>query len=312
MPAPIAIDAGHGYTKALAANGASSIFPSLICPAPSTLDLGEFGQTKPIQIDGQPYLVGEAARKHASPLWSRDKATDPDTLRLILVAAAQLGANGPVALATGLPLSWYGSQRRAFRDALTGYGGTIQLPNQPAQRLWFESAIILPQGLAAAGPILIQADREPGDYLIIDVGYRTTDYLVVAKTSDGRLDYAPDAAGSLPVGMSAVGKSVADAINQQYQVEFSPAEIESQTTVAIRGQRIDLTQRRHEASQAVGKQLLQSLALELGSAMDKLIGLVAVGGGSDILVRLLPTALVPSQPQWANVQGYWSLLQGPS
>jgi hypothetical protein len=42
MPTAIAIDAGHGYVKALAVHGASSIFPSLICPAPSTLDLGEF------------------------------------------------------------------------------------------------------------------------------------------------------------------------------------------------------------------------------------------------------------------------------
>ena len=311
MSQAIAIDAGHGYTKALSAT-TQTIFPSLICPAPAAVDLGDYARSQAIFVDGTAYLVGEPARAHATPLWSRDKATDPDTLRLILVAAAQLGANGPVALATGLPLSWYGSQRRAFRDALTGYGGTIQLSNQPAQRLWFESAIILPQGLAAAGPILIQAEREPGDYLVIDIGYRTTDYLIVSKSPNGRLDYAPDAAGSLPVGMSAVGKSVADAINQQYQVEFSPAEIESQTTVAIRGQRIDLTQRRHEANQAVGKQLLQSLALELGSAMDKLIGMVAVGGGSDIITRLLPTALVPSQPQWANVQGYWSLLQGPS
>lgn len=311
MSQAIAIDAGHGYTKALSAT-AQTIFSSLICPAPASVDLGDYAHSQAIFVDGTAYLVGESARAHATPLWSRDKATDPDTLRLILVAAAQLGANGPVALATGLPLSWYGSQRRAFRDALTGYGGTIQLSNQPAQRLWFESAIILPQGLAAAGPILIQAEREPGDYLVIDIGYRTTDYLIVSKSPNGRLDYAPDAAGSLPVGMSAVGKSVADAINQQYQVEFSPAEIESQTTVAIRGQRIDLTQRRHEANQAVGKQLLQSLALELGSAMDKLIGMVAVGGGSDIITRLLPTALVPSQPQWANVQGYWSLLQGPS
>ncbi len=119
----IAIDAGHGYTKALSASGRRTLFPSLICPAPATVDLGEFARREVVTIDGTPYLVGDAARRHATPLWSREKATDPDTLRLILIAAAQLGANGPVAFATGLPLSWYGSQRRAFRDALTGYGG---------------------------------------------------------------------------------------------------------------------------------------------------------------------------------------------
>ena len=311
MSVSIAIDAGHGYTKALSAT-AQTIFPSLICPAPASVDLGDYAHSQAIQIDGTATLVGESARAHATPLWSRDKATDPDTLRLILVAAAELGATGPVALATGLPLAWYGSQRRAFRDALTGYGATIERPGQAPQRIWFEAVKVLPQGLSAAGPILIQAIREPGDYLVVDIGYRTTDYLIVSKSPNGRLDYAPDAAGSLPMGTGAVGKALADAVSQQYQVEFSPPEVESVPTVTIRGQHIDLTQRRHAANQAVGKQLLQSLALELGSTLDKLIGIIVVGGGSDILTHLLPTALVSDQPQWANVQGYWSALhEGP-
>ena len=263
------------------------------------------GQSKPIQIDGQPYLVGESARKHASPLWSRDKATDPDTLRLILVAAAQLGANGPVALATGLPLSWYGSQRRAFRDALTGYGGQVQLPNQPAQRLWFESAIILPQGLAAAVPVLAGADQDPGAYLIADVGYRTTDYLIAEKAPDGQIRYDADMAGSLPTGTGAIAKTVVDAINQQYQVEYTTAEIEDRTNIVVRGQHIDLTQRRHEAQRAIGQQIVRALAVAAGSELDKLLGIVAVGGGSTLITQTMPGSLASADPQWANVQGYW-------
>ena len=307
MPQKIAIDAGHGFTKALAGD-AQRIFSSLICPAPSTIDLGEFGAIKPIQIDGQPYLVGEAARKHATPLWSRDKATDSDTLRLILVAAAMSGAAGPVALATGLPLSWFGSQRRSFRDALTGYGATIQLPDQAPQRLWIESALVLPQGLAAAIPVLAHADREPGGYLVVDIGYRTTDYLIAIKGSDGHLQYDANAAGSLPLGTGIVAKTLADVIDTQYQVEFTAAEVEATPSITIRGQRIDLTQRRHDASGAVGKQMVRALAHALGSEIDKLVGILAVGGGSAILAAAMPGIIVPAEPQWANAQGYWAAL----
>ncbi len=310
MPERIAVDAGHGFTKALSADGLRQIFPSLICPAPATVDLGEFVPSHTVAIDGVPYLVGEAARKHATPLWSRDKAADPDTLQLVLVAAAQLGAMGPVALATGLPLFWFGAQRRRFREALTGYGASVQLPGQAAQRLWIESVMVLPQGVAAAGPVLSSVDYEPGAYLIVDIGYRTTDYIIVTKAPNGTLDYAPDAAGSLPLGMSAVTKTVVDAINRQYQVEYTPAEIESQTTVTVRGQHIDVTQRRRETQTSVGKQIAQQLALALGPKLDKLLGMVAVGGGSSLLTQVLPGLIVPHDPQWANVQGYAAVQSG--
>ena len=42
MPQKIAIDVGHGYTKALAGGGQGVMFPSLITSAPPALDLGDF------------------------------------------------------------------------------------------------------------------------------------------------------------------------------------------------------------------------------------------------------------------------------
>lgn len=304
MSSRLAVDAGHGYTKALSHSGARVLFPSLIAPAPASVDLGEFGQSDSVQIDGVSYLVGESARTHATSLWSRDKAADPDTLRLILVAAAQLGAVGPVALVTGLPLAWFGSQRRTFREVLTGYGGVVQPPDKPAQRLWIESVKVLPQGVAAAGPLLADPDREPGAYLVVDVGYRTSDYIVVGKSPDGSLDYEPSAAGSLEIGMHAVSQAVADEISTAYQVSYVAAEIEGRPAVVVRGQKIDVSQRMQEAREVVGRRLAKALAERLGPQADKLMGIVAVGGGSGLLTQALPGVIVPSEPQWANSQGY--------
>ena len=65
--------------------------------------------------------------RHTTPLWSRAESADLDTLRLILIAAAQLAwSRRPVQLAMGFPLSWFGPQRKAFCEALTGYGGVVQ------------------------------------------------------------------------------------------------------------------------------------------------------------------------------------------
>ncbi|NMP24461.1 ParM/StbA family protein [Sulfobacillus harzensis] len=304
MTLRIAVDAGHGYTKALGESGERVLFPSLIAPAPASVDLGEYAQVDTVWIDGQPYVIGEPARSYATPLWSRDKATDEDTLRLILVAAAELGAVGPVALATGLPLSWFGSQRRAFREALTGFGGVVQRAGQPPQRVWFESVMVLPQGVAAAGSLLAAPTMESGAYLVVDVGYRTTDYIVVEKSADGGLDYEPSAAGSLELGMHTVSQAVADEISSTHQVDYTPAEVEGRTHVVVRGQKLDVTQRAHEAREAVGRQIAKVLAERLGPQADKLLGIVAVGGGSDILPTAIPGTIVPPDPQWANAQGY--------
>lgn len=305
MTEPVGIDAGHGYTKALRLNGQRVVFPSLICASPATVDLGEFStQNAPTLINDQPYLVGEAARRHATPLWERDKASDADTAHLILVAAAQLGLSGPVRLATGLPLSWWGEQRRAFRAALQGLDARLTVPNHPPTRLWLEEVLVLPQGVAAAGPILAQSSYQSGPYLVVDWGERTTDYIIVTKRPDGRLDFDPAAAGSLEIGCHAIGTAMAAQLTTQYQTPFQAAALESLEAVAVRGQRIDLTPFRHDVQQRVTRRLVRALHEALAHQLEQVLGIVAVGGGSSLLARALPAVVQPPDAQWANAVGY--------
>ncbi|MDA8194678.1 MAG: ParM/StbA family protein [Thermaerobacter sp.] len=305
----IAVDAGHGYVKALRATGERLMFPSLIASAPPTVDLGHFADPETVQIDHDRFVVGEPARAYATPLWSRQKAADEDTLRLILVAAAQLGAVGPVQLATGLPLSWFGPQRKAFREALTGFGGTVRLPGHPVpQRLWFESVRVLPQGVAAAVVALANPTYRPGPYIVVDVGYRTTEYLVVEKRPDGKLAYDATQAGSLETGTHAVGMALAAALEREYHVAFTAAEVESSESVFIRGQAVSLAPYRANAESHTAAQLHDQLTEVLDARLDKTAGIVLVGGGSTLLADTFPRATVVPDAQWANAQAYLSAL----
>ncbi|WP_020374433.1 ParM/StbA family protein, partial [Sulfobacillus thermosulfidooxidans] len=218
----VAIDAGHGYVKALSSRGGQTLFPALIHPAPEAVELGAFGHLAVTQIDQRAYLIGDAARRLAAPLWSRDKALDDETLRLILVGAASVGASGPVHLATGLPLAWFGAQHRDLKTALRGYGGMVVLPDGTRTRLWFESVLVLPQGVSAAGPVLDAPTYEPGPYLLVDMGYRTTDFILVTKQPDGALTFDPLAAGSLELGMHHVQSAVAEHLTAMHHTVFYP------------------------------------------------------------------------------------------
>ena len=306
MSFKIAVDVGHGYTKGLSETGERVLFPSLIAPAPATVDLGEFGTRESVFIDEKPYVVGDAARLYATPLWSRDKAADSDTLRLILVAAAHLGAQGPIQLATGLPLSWFGSQRKAFRDALMGYGGMVKLPSRPVRHLWFESVRVLPQGVAAAVVVLTNPSYRPGPYIVVDVGYRTTEYLVVTKNAAGKLAYDATQAGSLEIGTHAIAATMSAALEREYHLSFKPAEIESETTVFAYGQAVDLNPVRQLAVETVGNQLRDQLTEILDDRLLKAAGIVLVGGGSALLSDAFPGAVVVPDGQWANAQAYLS------
>jgi hypothetical protein len=85
---------------------------------------------------------------------------------------------------------------------------------------------------------------------------------------------------------------------------FSEAELENQIAVVIHGEKIDLSYHIHEARQTIGRRIAQELATTLGPQVDKLMGIIAVGGGSELMTTLLPMAIVPPQAQWANVLGY--------
>ncbi len=308
----IAIDAGHGYMKGLNANGGRALFPSLIAPAPAVTDLGTFGQLAITMIDGTPYVVGEAARPYALPRWSRDKAADDDTLRLILVAAAALGGVGPIQLATGLPLTWFGPQRKDFKEALQGYGGTVVTPQGIHTQLWFESVKVLPQGVAAASAIIADPSRVAGDYVVVDVGYRTIDFLVVTKTPQGTIQFDPTKAGSPELGMHAVTVALVNALTHDYHIPFQTAEIEEAQTIHVRGQVVDLAPRRQQATAHVSQQIREALIEQLDHKMDKIAGLVLVGGGATTIPTLFPHAMVMEDAQWANVTAYLNSLPKPT
>jgi hypothetical protein len=303
----VAVDVGHGFTKGIA-DRQRVMFPSLIARAPGGVDLGEYAPDETVRLDTEAYLVGEAARRHATPLWSRDKAADLNTLRLLLVAAARLGAVGPVTLATGLPLSWFGPQRRALREALTGFGATVALPGRAAQRLWFDTVKVLPQGVAAAAAVLSGPEYRAGSYVVADIGYRTTDYVVVDKTVGGHIAADSSQAGSLEMGTHAIGAAVAAGLERDFAVPFTAAEVEEASQVSVHGQTVSLGERRRAAQAQVAQQLRAQLLEALDARLAKVAGIVLVGGGAPVLQGAFPQAIIPPDAQWANALAYWAAL----
>lgn len=213
----IAIDCGHGFVKGLMAYQPRLLMPSLIVSADESPDTGRMVASESldrVQWTGQPqyrYRVGDTATLDASSLFSRNKAQDRLTRDLTVIAVDRLLPPevfaARVQLAVGLPLTWFHTMHQAVADSLTG---DVRI-NQRQLRL---HTVVFPQGIAAVLAV-IPPGSPAGLYGVLDVGYRTVDFLIVEVP-----DHAPPRlmgswAGTVELGIAQAMQPLSNQINDQ-------------------------------------------------------------------------------------------------
>ncbi|CAB1129490.1 ALP_N domain-containing protein [Candidatus Hydrogenisulfobacillus filiaventi] len=303
------MDLGHGWVKAMTGDR-RVLFPALMAPADTAAvaDWGDVDGDRPVLINGAPKWIGEPARWHdGAPLWSRDKAQDADSVEMVLVALAALQLAGPVRVAIGLPLGWWATHRAELAMAWKGRSAVVRWPGQEPLRPVIEDVLVLPQGIAAAS-LLATSTYPPGPWLVVDVGYRTTEYVLAIKEPSGQLRYNTSKAGSVELGMARVWTQVADELSREARAPFTAAEVEGRDEVFVRGRSWPLADRIARASENLTVHLRRSLAPILDDALLKARGVLLVGGGAGALAAHWPEALLPADPQWANAEAYWAAL----
>jgi len=310
----IAIDVGHGFVKGLNQQGDRLLMPSLIAPATSNLDLGPLSSARFTTVqwgDRRPvaYWVGEVARLHATSLFGSAKASDPLTRDLTVIAAHRLRNAAvnetAVSLSVGVPLAWFGRERAGLQQALQG---TVTVDDDTFHVV---NVSVFPQGVAA---VLTALPSSPaaGLYGLVDVGYRTTDYLVVQVNDQGLPTVVPGLAGSWEIGIHQALQEVATKLEQQWKVSYAPHELAANntTTVTVRGTEIMVAEDIRQAYARLGTALVAKLQTVWAPILPRLRALYVAGGGSGVMPRAvgdMPIQVVP-ESQWANVKGYLAAL----
>ena len=304
MSLNIAVDCGHGFTKGIAATGPRILFPSLIAPAPTGPHLGRFSPADVVAVNGQPYLVGESARLNATSLFSHEKATDPLTLALTWIACANVVGPGyrTVSLAVGLPLSWYAAQQESLAAALRG------VVDVDGSHLLVDAVTVFPQGIGA----LLAADLpRQGLVGLVDIGYRTVDYLI-AQVQDGMPSPLLDRSGTWQGGLHVAYQSMSQSLEKFTAVRFEPHELVDREAITANGQRVPLEPYRAVAFQALAADLSRHLAAQWDGIGEKLDTWLLAGGGALALAPYWSGLTAPtllSDSQWANARGYLNLLE---
>ncbi|AQV96391.1 plasmid segregation protein ParM [Cupriavidus necator] len=313
----VAIDVGYGSTKSafsLGSNIASSMFPSLapllmryngsVLPGRNIVD---------VVVDGARYEVGpevslSTAYGNAVRILTEDFVTTPEYAALLAGSLHYAKAVEIDRLVLGLPVHNTHKYANYLMERFTGkldFGwGPIQVNN----------VLPLPQPLGTLVTYIQQSGKRydpDNSYLVIDVGYFTTNWVVARGyiMDDTR-------SGGVPGGAARIYQQVASLISH---VEGKTTDSIERIDTAIRemkpllfyGKDLDLRPFLDEAI-AVTRQPVKEVQARVGRTQD-IRAILLTGGGASLYAPAIQVAFprtpihMMDAPCYANVRGFYTI-----
>jgi plasmid segregation protein ParM len=302
----VAVDVGYGNTKVCAIHDLADpsskwqrfMFPSL-APAfePLGADLGQFsGQrdTKIVCVYGQLYEVGKDVGALPTSVDSGQVLLDrfvetPEYTALLAGAIAHTAADSIGLLVLGLPVHNY----RKYRPLLEAeYGKQPSLVDTTdGTRVAVQGVIVIPQPCGAAfnrhSQVLQSGQQVNNDRtLVIDVGYYTTDWVVV----QGLTQLEPRRVGGTPSGASTLYRAIAKEISKAQGESFDDlnrVDLALRSDGSMRFYKHTLNVHDHTQSCApLIERVMRQMETSIGLSSD-IASILLVGGGA----RLFESAI---------------------
>jgi plasmid segregation protein ParM len=327
----VGVDDGYAYTKVALPDGRLLALPSRVRMGSAGVTWIREDQQRIFEYEtgGSVYSVGAV---DGDPTQFDEYPCSALNRVMVQHALQEAGLSGrSVHVVTGLPVSaFYRNDGMQRRQAIENKKKNLKLWVEPIaahkssqqKRLKVSIAFheVIPEALAAWYDYVIvasddgatlEADRLNAPIAIIDIGGRTTDYVVVQD--QGILHRS---SGSLSRGMLNVKIRVANRIQERFEM----AELSEQSiSRAVETQRLRMHGKDHDVSDMVleaKRELVESVYTEtrrklgLGAELDRVL---FVGGGSVALAsdiaNWFPNQSIVDHPAFANARGMLKYLQ---
>ncbi|MGG2201888.1 hypothetical protein [Paenibacillus validus] len=330
----ISVDIGFGYTKAVSEAGREVTFPSVVGRKFASSLEGILGGNQEDYIvtlsypdkpdeDAQSYYVGDAAMTAGgNRTWEEEHAKNRNLDVLISTAMGLLNEKDdePVQLAVGLPMSVFVAQQNEIKRRLTGLNITCVI-GKKTKELQVESVFVFPQGAGVYYAALHDIDGGIKNMelvnkqvAVIDVGYRTTDFLFMVKGKKGLIPRPEPFSGSEDIGMNTAHTEIQTATlkplkGQQADIlDIEKALLWHNGMMPIKGGELDLKPYRAKAYEALANEISSRLKRRWGDDINTLSAIIIGGGGGDALYShfesSFPAAMKIEKPEYANARGY--------
>ena len=323
-PVSIGLDDGYAYTKLALPDGRLVGIPSRARVGRANVTWLNEAQHKIAEYKTEDTLYA-AGEVDGEPTYFDGYPFSGLNRAIVQHALQQAKLDGQsVQVVSGLPVSAFylkdGSQRA---DTVEKKRASLKQPVDPIDgRLAAAIAFheIIPEALAAwydyviterGGEVTLDEARLGVPVAVVDIGGRTTDYVVVADQS-----VVHDASGSLRCGLLDVKQQVGEGIRAQYDLEVVGERTVEQAvqtgTVRLYGQDQDVSALVREAKQQDVERLHAETRrqLGLGAELDQVL---FVGGGTVALADRIrdwfPNQAVAEHPAFVNARGMLKYLR---
>lgn len=333
----VAVDIGFGFVKVMSEEGKKEKFPSVIAKRASNslrdiiggsvddyaINYWEMG------INGKDnersLFVGDAGITNGGTRkWEDKDQFNVEELKIFIATAVGLvnPNNEEVDLCVGLPMSYYLQKREELINVLNSVNASISYvgKNKDVRKIKFKSIFCFPQGAGAYYSAVCTKDGEIKDYNlattsvgVIDVGYRTVDFLVMGKGRKG-ITLVDGLSGSLEEdGMNKAFQIIERTVSEKIGREIGLIEIEKAILwfggkLEYRREEINLTEYEEIAYKEVAESISSKIKQKWGVDGDLLsVILITGGGGQDlfpIFKEKFEQAKLQENSSYANCEGY--------
>lgn len=313
------VDIGFGYTKAMNELRQKEIsFPSLIANRYKTNNLGMSTKEEYIvNYKNSLFAVGKEALKSmvTNMKFTETRFIEDFSKILTLTALYQLECDEEVELALGLPLSIFPKYYEKVKDTFEYMEETIII-NGNAKRYHIKRCEVYPQGLGA----LMSVDEKlpQGIVAIIDVGYKTTDALLVSVEEEG-LSPLVDFCFSLDEGTSRILEMLGIWIEKKFDVVFETASLMNifdKDKITVRSRQVDIKEMKESIYKTVATSIIEKIESKWLKNYNMIDKFYIAGGGANIILDTLKEteieATIVNNPQFANCKGFLRLLEATS
>ncbi|MFD1362728.1 ParM/StbA family protein [Lentibacillus salinarum] len=331
----VAVDLGYGYVKAMSSNGKQVLFPSIVGNGYERGLMNLFGDSSRdlsnihVKVQGEDYFVGDLAKESRSQsrIFERERFNHGYT-HILLNTAIQLVTDentNAVKVVTGLPLDFYQSQAKDFQASITGVQPELEWQSGPVsgmRKVAIEQALVFPQGAAAifaalmddrGRPVYADLMREGSIIGLIDIGFRTTDFVVVEMKQGGSFVPKTKLSGTVDEGVINLYRE----IRQAYKTKTGGADLSESYVDRIlrdreltyRGEKMDFSQVIGRSLQAITANIVDRLKSVWAEESDLFDAIFLAGGGGTLFAEHFQPAFdhrlktIPSS-QFANAVGY--------
>ena len=321
---PVGLDDGYAYTKVALPDGRLIVIPSRARVGRSGVTWIHQGQQRifEYETEGTLYSVGavdgEPTHFEGYPFSGMNRA-------IVQHALQQAGLGGrSLHAVSGLPVSAFylqdGNQRH---KAVARKRESLKQSVQPIDgRLSAGIAFheVIPEALASwydyviveqAGGAALDEDRLAVPIAIVDIGGRTTDFVVVKDQG-----VIHGSSGSLQCGMLDVKQQVANGIQERFDLETLGEQLVAQAVenqvVRLHGKDYDIAPLVKSAKQQVVERIHAETRRQLGLGVE-LDRILFVGGGTvalaEDIANWFPNQAIAEHPAFANARGMLKYLR---